>query len=177
MVRFSGPFGFIKPWTAVRDGETFSQQFLTVSIIEGMRQKLEVSSVVRHKLSHQGFDRQQERIQAAGWKHNKRNKTLQREMSILRRGVLLNPVLHLLFEQKDDAEKTAEQHICLCRNEDVLYPSPFQAVTMEDFESIVGFELLFGKDQPGSFLVGYNRFDNNKPMHGSLVITGDPTQI
>ena len=23
-VKYSGPFGFIKPWTAVRDGETFS---------------------------------------------------------------------------------------------------------------------------------------------------------
>ena len=29
IVIYKGPFGFIKPWTAVRDGETFSQQFLT----------------------------------------------------------------------------------------------------------------------------------------------------
>jgi hypothetical protein len=36
VIRYSGPFGFIKPWTAVRDGETFSQQFLTPSIIEGV---------------------------------------------------------------------------------------------------------------------------------------------
>ena len=31
VVKFTGPFGFIKPWTAVRDasgGETYSQQFL-----------------------------------------------------------------------------------------------------------------------------------------------------
>jgi hypothetical protein len=28
VVKYSGPFGFIKPWTAVRDNETFSQQFL-----------------------------------------------------------------------------------------------------------------------------------------------------
>lgn len=30
ILRYSGPFGFIKPWTAVRDasgGETYSQQF------------------------------------------------------------------------------------------------------------------------------------------------------
>ena len=35
VVKFTGPFGFIKPWTAVRDasgGETYSQQFLTPSI-------------------------------------------------------------------------------------------------------------------------------------------------
>ena len=37
VVTYKGQFGFIKPWTAVRDGETFSQQFLTPSIIEGIR--------------------------------------------------------------------------------------------------------------------------------------------
>ncbi len=33
VVKYSVPFGFIKPWTAVRDGETFSQQFLTSNLI------------------------------------------------------------------------------------------------------------------------------------------------
>ena len=46
VVRFSGPFGYIKPWTAVRDLTTYSQTFLTPSIIEGMRQKLEVSAIL-----------------------------------------------------------------------------------------------------------------------------------
>lgn len=36
VVTYKGQFGFIKPWSAVRDGETFSQQFLTPSIIEGI---------------------------------------------------------------------------------------------------------------------------------------------
>jgi len=40
VVKYSGPFGFIKPWTAVRDSKTFSQQFLTASIIEGIEKKL-----------------------------------------------------------------------------------------------------------------------------------------
>lgn len=40
IVTYKGQFGFIKPWTAVRDGETFSQQFLTPSIIEGIEKKL-----------------------------------------------------------------------------------------------------------------------------------------
>lgn len=40
VVKYAGPFGFIKPWTAVRDGETYSQQFLTPSIVEGMEKKL-----------------------------------------------------------------------------------------------------------------------------------------
>jgi len=37
VVKYDGHFGFIKPWTAVRDGEPFSQQFLTPSIVERMR--------------------------------------------------------------------------------------------------------------------------------------------
>ena len=40
IVKYSGKFGFIKPWTAVRDGETFSQQFLTPSTIKGIELKL-----------------------------------------------------------------------------------------------------------------------------------------
>ena len=40
VIKYVGPFGFIKPWTAVRDSETFSQQFLTPSILEGIEKKL-----------------------------------------------------------------------------------------------------------------------------------------
>ena len=40
IVKYTGPFGFIKPWTAVRDSETYSQNFLTPSIIEGIEKKL-----------------------------------------------------------------------------------------------------------------------------------------
>lgn len=46
VVKYTGPFGFIKPWTAVRDSETYSQQFLTPSIIEGMEKKLFSRDVV-----------------------------------------------------------------------------------------------------------------------------------
>ena len=70
ILRYSGPFGFIKPWTAVRDasgGETYSQQFLTPSIIEGLRQKLEVTAILRHKLVYGGIDIQQEMVQAKAW--------------------------------------------------------------------------------------------------------------
>ena len=40
IVEYNGTFGFIKPWSAVRDSKTFSQQFLTPSIVEGMEKKL-----------------------------------------------------------------------------------------------------------------------------------------
>lgn len=48
VVTYTGKFGFIKPWTAVRDGETFSQQFLTPSMIEGIEKKLFPELLEKH---------------------------------------------------------------------------------------------------------------------------------
>ncbi|MFT6937988.1 MAG: hypothetical protein ACJA1N_002292, partial [Saprospiraceae bacterium] len=60
VVKYDGHFGFIKPWTAVRDSETFSQQFLTPSIVEGMEKKLfpelletkGIQKIKRHRLNY-----------------------------------------------------------------------------------------------------------------------------
>lgn len=174
IVKYSGPFGFIKPWTAVRDSKTFSQQFLTPSIIEGIRQKLEVSSIVRYKLSYSSISVQQEQTQTRGWEKKTQLKMMVRNQSILERGVMINPILYLAFETIEDAEKGATQHICLCRNEDVLFPDT-EIMEMEEseFDNLTGFELRFGENEK-SFLVGFNRFDETKPMYGWLEITGKP---
>ena len=179
-VRYTGKFGFIKPWTAVRDGETFSQQFLTPSIIEGIEKKLFpellnqngiILKIIRHKLSYSAIDTQQEVTQTRGWK--KSAKEMTRERSILKRGVMLDPVLYLAFNNNADAEIAAKQHICLCRNEDVMLPdSEILEFSEEQFAELDGFELRFGQSD-NSFLVGYNRFDNNKPMYGWIEYNGN----
>ncbi len=181
IVRYSGPFGFIKPWTAVRDGETYSQQFLTPSIIEGIEKKLfpemlsiggKIEKIIRHKISYQSIDVQQEQTHAREWENKK--KVMHRPRSILNRGVLLNPVLSLAFTNENDAIIASKQHICLCRNEDVMIPdSEIKLVTEEDFNNIDGFELRFGMNEQ-SFHVGYNRFDENNPMYGWIEISGKP---
>lgn len=176
IVRYSGPFGFIKPWSAVRDaggGETYSQQFLTPSILEGMRQKLEVTSILRHKLVYAGIDIQQEVVQAKAL--SKKAKKYFKERSILKRGVMINPTLTLAFGCREDAEKAAMQHICLCRNEDVLLPGKIEELSVEEFDWLDGYELRFGTSE-GSFLVGYNRFRENEEMYGCIEITGNPLQ-
>lgn len=178
VVKYSGPFGFIKPWTAVRDAgkesTTFSQQFLTPSIIEGLRQKLEVNSIPRHKLFYTSINVQQEVVQSKAWKIYSRTKEAVRFKGILNRGVMVDPTLFLAFENKEDAIKASIQHICLCRNEDVLLPDT-EIVEMEEeeFDKLTGFELRFGENEK-SFLVGFNRFDETKPMYGWLEITGKP---
>lgn len=180
IVRYTGKFGFIKPWTAVRDGETFSQQFLTPSIIEGIEKKLfpelldcngKIRKIMRHKLHYEAIDTQQEVTQTRGWKMTRKEMT--RERSILKRGVMLNPVLYLAFAEKSDAETAAKQHICLCRNEDVMLPdAEISELTEEQFAELDGFELRFGESEQ-SFLVGYNRFDGGKPMYGWIEYNGN----
>lgn len=175
VVRYSGPFGFIKPWTAVRDDQTYSQQFLTPSTVEGMRQKLGVSGILRHRLRHDGFSRQQEMVQSGGLKKNTRAKTLTRSTGVLTRGVMLNPVLFLAFATEEDAHLAAKQHLCLCRNEDLVYPAdPVQTMGLQAFERVTGFELVFGQGK-GAFLVGYNRFAEGGPMYGRLHVEGNPS--
>lgn len=180
IVTYKGKFGFIKPWTAVRDGETYSQQFLTPSIIEGIEKKLfpemleqngVISKIQRHKLSYKAIDSQQEVTQTRGWRVSRNQMT--RERSILKRGVMLDPVLYIAFKEKDDAERAAKQHICLCRNEDIMLPCmEIMEFSDDEFDKLEGFELRFGESEQ-SFLVGYNRFDTGKPMYGWIEYNGN----
>lgn len=173
-VTYSGPFGYLKPWTAVRDGETYSQQFLTPSVIEGMRQKLGATEILRHRLRYDTLSQQQEVVQARAFKEDRKGRILGRDRGILTRNVLLNPVLHLAFATGEDAERAARQHLCLCRNEDLVLPQgPVRELTEAEFEALDGFELRFtAATDPGSFLVGFNRFADNAPMYGQLAVTG-----
>ena len=186
VVKYTGQFGFIKPWTAVRDSETFSQQFLTPSIVEGIEKKLfpellpetGIQKIVGHRLSYSQISASQEVIQTRGWNSTKQGKQFlfERPKAILIRGLLLEPVLYLAFISSVDAAKAFEQHICLCRNEDILFPEEIIEVEKDTFENdsirYAGFELVFEKNTK-SFLVGYNRL-NNEQMHGWLRIVGNP---
>lgn len=185
VVVYFGHFGFIKPWTAVRDDLTFSQQFLTPSIIIGMEKKLfpELMNetdyqprIIRHKLQYSGISQQQEQTQPKALTIKRREGIAERPRSILKRGVLIYPRLYLAFDKKEAAERAVSQHICLCRNEDILLPKEdLIEMTDEEFEKLDGFELKFEKSD-SAFLVGYNRFKNNSPMFGKLEITGNPIQ-
>jgi len=179
VVKYTGPFGFIKPWTSVRDGITFSQQFLTPSSIEGIRQLFGVKKILRHRLSYQGMSRQQERIQSPGYdnkiiKGRKGWKRFFRAESIIERTVLVSPVVHLVFSNKEDAEIAFEHHFCLCRNEDLVFPVALAEMTKEDFNLLPGFELMYEKENDHRLLVGYNRYEDAAPMYGTLKVIGDP---
>lgn len=186
VVKYSGSFGFIKPWTAVRDSETFSQQFLTPSIIEGIEKKLfpellnnqGITKIVGHRLSYDQMSGQQEQIQTRGWNSTRKGKQylFERPTGILIRGVLINPVLSLAFTSNEDAEIAFKQHICLSRNEDILLPTEIIKTDKNVFETnevlFNGFELVFEKSEQ-SFLVGYNRITAEQ-MYGWIRVMGNP---
>jgi hypothetical protein len=188
IVKYSGQFGFIKPWTAVRDSETFSQQFLTPSIVEGIEKKLfpellqatGIHKIIGHRLSYKQITDQQEVIQTRGWNSTRQGKQVlfDRPKAILMRGVLQEPTLHLVFKMEEDAERAFSQHICLCRNEDILFPISKNPISNTDFDSdtenYAGYELIFEKTEK-SFLVGYHRV-TNEPMYGWLKIVGTPVK-
>jgi hypothetical protein len=192
IVKYTGAFGFIKPWTAVRDSETYSQQFLTPSIVAGIERKLfpellkddngEIKKIVGHRLNYKQVSQQQEQIQPRGWnkKSSGADKGYHRPYAILNRGVFIDPILLLAFTKKEDAIKASEEHICLCRNEDMIYPDgEIIETTEKEFNSneamFSGFELVFEKTDE-SFLVGYNRLKNNEPMYGYMRVVGTPVK-
>jgi hypothetical protein len=208
VVKYTGPFGFIKPWTAVRDGETFSQQFLTPSIIEGMEKKLFPELlpakglqgyIIGHRINYTGISRQQEQTWSKAWVEKKGEPIIEQRLvekkgkeeykevkiqtytrrpatGILTRGILIEPNLYLAFSTREMADKSATQHICLCRNEDVLLPEEIYETTQEEWKSDLfpGFELLSGSKEDPYFKVGYNRFANADPMYGKVISVGDP---
>jgi len=205
LVRYEGTFAYIKPWTAVRDGLTYSQQFLTPSMIAGIERKIfpellskewGIYKICGHRLNYQAITKQQEVVQTRGVdfmaikkefpdpkKPEKvKTKTLQmplRKRSILQRGCLLYPSLWLAFKEKEDAQRAFQEHICLARNEDMLFPVELLTdISWEDFlqdSRFSGFELVFEHNNE-AFPVGYNRFHHKEMMYGWLRVVGEPVK-
>ncbi|MEN6510527.1 MAG: hypothetical protein ABFD00_01670 [Chloroherpetonaceae bacterium] len=182
VVKYSGPFGFVKPWTAVRDNETFSQQFLTPSIIEGIEKKLfpellnekGIKKIKAYRLNYQELHLQQEMTWSkGGFSYTKEKGVYKTKQGIITRGIMLNPNLYLAFENSQDSERALSQTICLCRNEDVLFPEFNKEMSEKEFDNIEGFELVISTPENG-FKVGYNRFNNAEEMYGELKVYGNP---
>jgi len=184
VVKYTGPFGFIKPWTAVRDTETYSQQFLTPSIVAGIERKLfpellknddgKIKKIIGHRLNYCGLSPQQEKTWSKGGIQIKCEKGIYKtNLGILTREIMIEPNLYLAFNSKIGAGSAYTQSICLCRNEDILLPVDIIEMDHEAFESIQGFELVFSTKESG-FKVGHNRFNNANEMFGELKVVGNP---
>jgi hypothetical protein len=114
-------------------------------------------------------------LQAAGWASRKTEtgKAFVRETGIITRGVMLNPVLHLGFATPEDAEIAASDHLCLCRNEDLVFPVDVgghlvRELGSDEFDALPGFETI-ESDEPGAIPLGVNRY-TGEVMRGRLVV-------
>lgn len=180
VVRYSGPFGFIKPWAAVRDEETASQLFLLPSTLNGIALRLfphrEQSPIIRHKLTSSGTSRQTETTHVKSWEFSKTKREIGRSTAILTRHVLVYPVLYLAFGTLRDARQAQLQPICLCRNEDLLFPDA-DIITMQSnlFDKLEGIEFIEGQAEDfEAICVGRNM--NGDPVYGTLSVSATPTQ-
>ena len=101
VVKFTGHIGYIKPWTAVRDSSTNSQQFLSPGTLAGINKKLfglEASNhIVRHRLNYAGMDTQKEQTWAKLRKFNKAKRVIDGG-GVINRVVLQEPELWLGFD-------------------------------------------------------------------------------
>jgi hypothetical protein len=145
IVKYSGSFGFIKPWSALRDTKTKSNDFLTPSVLMGIEHKLfDVidpynMKIKRHRLQFDSISYQQEQTSSIDHVITKTPKSkevsLTKNKSIINRGVLINPVLYLCFDNKVDAEEASHQHIVLCRNEDLMFAENLEYVDSHSFDN------------------------------------------
>lgn len=176
VVAYTGNFGFIKPHDSMRDGYVKSQNFLAPSMVEGIRQKLNVSEISRYRLQCFDFQTIQMVIQAPFYE--KRNVGRDQGRNIVNHGVMVHPKIFLAFKSEDDAIKASENHIFLARQEFILYPCKVNnqfvtEMTVSDFDEIEGWELI-PSDEKSGMLVGFNRYKESKPMYGILKAFGNP---
>lgn len=126
-------------------------------------------------MNYCGIDVQQERTWAkGGFSFTKEKGIYKTNLGIIKRGIMIEPNLYLAFMILEDAERALKQSICLCRNEDLLYPVSLQEMQKEQFEQIQGFELVWETLNEKCFKVGYNRFQDAEEMFGELKVIGNP---
>src|SRR5690606_33920726 len=136
--------------------------------VEGIRK------IRAHRINYKGLDIQQERTWAkGGFKVSKNKNQWKTNLGIINRGVMIEPHLYLAFNTLEDADLASKQTVCLCRNEDLVFPVKVSHMTSDEFDKVEGFELEF-TDSSSGFKVGHNRYRENKQMYGNLKVIGNP---
>lgn len=178
VVKYEGSFGFIKPWTAVRDSKTKSCDYLTPSILMGIERKLfpeisengKLNTIIRYRLSFQDISFQQESTRSINYELQSTKiggkKHFIANTSTIKRGLLINPTLYIMFNSKESAETALTQHICLCRNEDVLLPTELIELENEsEFDDEIrfsGYESFSCEmNDNNSIFCGLNKYSQN----------------
>lgn len=166
-----GPsFGFIKPYNAVRDIETYSLTYCPTSMINGISERLfgerEIEHIVRHKLSYN--DDVDCGLQPMGM-HTVVNTNIHpyEITSTHTRHVLVGTTMTLAFRTKEEAEVAKEQTIYVGQFEYLLFPQmSIEEMSDEEFDALPGVETFATcEEDEDAIFVGFNRFKENARMY------------
>lgn len=157
-----GLYGFIKPYNAVRDCETFSNTYLPPSLIMGIVKENNLSGqIVRHKLQFDGMC-------SSDFKRSRVFTNIESMFTI--RHSLVHPVITLAFDTKADYEIMLHQSIYVGQHEYLAMPIRSFVCSESDFDGLPGVEtFLTTKEDPEGFYCGNNRQDNNSRMYVEIV--------
>ena len=132
-------YGYIRPWNAVRDDETWSLTYLTPSMIDGIGIELGIENkIVRHKLVFDKTHMETDFTKCVVYcKNNKRNQTVHK------RHTLVNPIITLGFETYEDAMLAMGLPIYCGQNIYPIYPfvnDGIKEMTDAEFDELYGVE-------------------------------------
>ena len=175
--------GYIRPWNAVRDGETYSLTYLIPSFINGVEKELGCSrKIVRHKLRFNGMT-EELFVSPQIKKKSKKGKgdKIHRDTGISKIHQLNNPEIILGFEDEEDAINASKNTIYVGQTQYMIYPVSFfndendddnviVELTDEEFSKLKGTE-TFQTDENNGVYCGNNRYKNNEKMYIKIVRT------
>lgn len=171
-------YGFIKPYNAVRDDETYSLTYITPSMLDGIIHEHELKGrILRHKLTFDGMtknDYKKSRV-FNDLDHDSNNGVFSEvidddvQMSPHTRHSLINPTLTLVFELKEDAEQMCTETIYIGQSEYYIYPIEEFEISEDEFNELEGVEsFITDEDDEFGFYCGNNRLKDNTPMYIKL---------
>jgi hypothetical protein len=144
-----------------------------------------LNKILRYRLSFQDISFQQESTRSINYERKvsklNKKKYFSANTSTIKRGLLVNPILYLMFNSKEDSENVMIQHICLCRNEDIMLPTELIELNDEsefdDEERFSGYESFScDENNNNSIFCGLNKYTKNK-QYVQLKMFGIPSNL
>lgn len=169
-------FGFIKPYNAVRDEETYSLTYIPTSMLNGIEFEngLPFDSIKRHKLIFRqdgmAFEQVKTHLYAVMNKKrdgllslslSKNEKERDNEINIYKIHKLVNPEIILAFDDKELAEKMSNSMIYVGRMEYQIFSGDVEEMSEEEFNEIDGVE-TFPTNNEYAVFCGFNRWKDNQ---------------
>ena len=160
-------YGYIKPWNAVRDEETYSSTYLIPSFINGVEQELGIQgNIIRHKLKYQIVSSSKGDFSKAA--------SYGKKPAVHKRHCLTNPEIIFAFDNKEDAEYAITQPLWMGQIQYLIYPDitfgnkGIMEMTNDEFDELTGVETFITNEDEGIY-VGNNRQKNDERMFVEIV--------